>query len=54
MFAKKPPTDTNSPDYHSELEYLYAQRTKLDALIEMLEQYDRFQTTSAPREVRAG
>jgi hypothetical protein len=40
MFAKKPPVALPRT-YKSELEYLYARRMAIDALIESLEDYDR-------------
>ena len=43
LLAKKEP-DTSVPGrtYQKKLEFLYARRTAIDALIESLEQYDRF------------
>jgi hypothetical protein len=47
MFAKNPiPIAANDPDYSGALDYLYAQRSRLDTLIETLEQYARFKTNS--------
>ena len=49
MFAKK--EILNSSDvlartaYRKELEYLYARRMAIDALIESLEDYDRYRVT---------
>jgi len=43
MFAKKDTSPTSSDrTFRKELEYLYARRTTLDALIESLERYDLF------------
>ncbi len=45
MFAKKVRSGSSSrPAYRKELEYLYARRSTVDALIECLEQYDRCRT----------
>lgn len=47
MFAKNPiPIMPNDPDYSGALEFLYAQRSRLDTLIETLEQYAQFKTNS--------
>jgi hypothetical protein len=44
MFAYKPPVpepdDVNN--YRKQLEYLYARRTTIDALIKSLQTYDRY------------
>jgi hypothetical protein len=49
MFAQKPPvpvsTDSN---YRQQLEYLYARRTTIDALIESLRDYDHFRAERVP------
>jgi hypothetical protein len=44
MLLAKKETDTaaNGRVYRKQLEFLYARRTSIDALIESLEQYDRF------------
>jgi hypothetical protein len=49
MFAKKvPPAPTAGRTYYrKELEYLYARRSAVDALIESLQDYDRFRAASA-------
>ena len=50
MFAKKElPASTPVPEYRKELEYLYARRSAIDALIESLEDYDRFRETRLDR-----
>ena len=50
MFAKKElPASTPLPEYRKELEYLYARRSAIDALIESLEDYDRFRETRVDR-----
>ena len=50
MFAKKElPASTPLPEYRKELEYLYARRSAIDALIESLEDYDRFRETRGDR-----
>jgi len=41
MFAKKALGGRNT-EYRKELEYLYARRIAVDALIESLQEYDRF------------
>jgi hypothetical protein len=33
------------PDYERQLEYLYARRSAIDALIESLEEYERYRET---------
>jgi len=46
MFAKKElPASAPVAEYRKELEYLYARRSAIDALIESLEDYDRFRET---------
>jgi len=51
MFAKKElPTSAPLPEYLKELEYLYARRSAIDALIESLEDYDRFRETRLDRD----
>ncbi len=49
MFAKKAPVATAPlPQMkRKELEYLYARRSAIDALIQSLEEYDRFRTLRA-------
>lgn len=48
MFPKKAPATSSSPYSHSnggyrkELDYLYARKSAVDALIQTLEDYDRF------------
>jgi hypothetical protein len=43
MFAKKEPSSSSSNrGYRKELDYLYARKSAIDALIESLEDYDRF------------
>ena len=50
MFAKKElPASAPVPEYRKELEYLYARRSAIDALIESLEDYDRFRETRLDR-----
>ena len=45
MFGKKVLSATSPvPEYCDELEYLYARRLAVDALIESLEEYERCQT----------
>ena len=48
MFAKKEPR-SSSPNrgYRKELDYLYARKSAIDALIESLEDYDRFRAKPA-------
>lgn len=42
MFAKKAPVAISSGrGYKTELDYLYARRVAIDALIQSLEEYDR-------------
>jgi hypothetical protein len=38
--------------YRKQLEYLYARRTSVDALIESLQRYDRFQDRRQPHQKR--
>ncbi len=46
MFAKKETQASSSvPAYRKELEYLYARRLAIDALIESLQDYDRYRVT---------
>jgi hypothetical protein len=48
MFAKKvPPAPAAGRTYRKELEYLYARRSAVDALIQSLQDYDRFRAASA-------
>ena len=43
MFPKKAPSSSSSNrGNHKELEYLYARKSVIDALIQSLEDYDRF------------
>ncbi len=44
MFAKKSPVmaPVNDPYYRAQLEYLYARRSAIDALIESLIEYERY------------
>jgi hypothetical protein len=48
MFAKKmPPVQAAAGrSYRKELEYLYARRSAVDALIQSLQDYDRFRAPS--------
>jgi hypothetical protein len=48
MFAKKvPPVPSGmGRSYRKELEYLYARRSAVDALIQSLQDYDRFRAPS--------
>jgi hypothetical protein len=53
MFAHKPPVpNANDANYRQQLEYLYARRTTIDALIESLQEYDRFRAQRAPDQNR--
>jgi hypothetical protein len=53
MFAQKPPVPPNSDiNYGEQLKYLYARRTRLDALIESLQEYDRFRAQRAFEQYR--
>jgi hypothetical protein len=53
MLARKLPVpDTNDINYRKQLEYLYARRTTIDALIESLQEYDRFRAQRAPDQNR--
>jgi hypothetical protein len=45
MLAKKVLPASSIRTYRKELEYLYARRSSVDALIESLEQYDRCRGT---------
>ena len=45
MFVKKVLPASSTRAYRKELEYLYARRSAVDALIESLEQYDRCRGT---------
>ena len=45
MFGKKEPQSASIPAYRKELEYLYARRSVVDALIASLKDYDRFRET---------
>ena len=46
MFAKKQiPASSPVPAYRKELDYLYARRLAIDALIESLKEYDRYRVT---------
>jgi hypothetical protein len=48
MFAKKVPSaPPPGRTYRKELEYLYARRSAVDALIQSLQNYDRFRASSA-------
>jgi hypothetical protein len=48
MFAKKAVDSLSSGrTYRKELEYLYARRTAIDALIQSLADYDRFRARTA-------
>jgi len=52
MFAKKspspsPPSYYSKGGYRKELDYLYARRSAVDALIQKLEDYDRFRARPA-------
>jgi|KBSMisStandDraft_5_1062788.scaffolds.fasta_scaffold10300580_1 hypothetical protein len=42
LAKKEPDTAANGPSYQKQLEFLYARRSTIDALIQSLEQYDRF------------
>jgi hypothetical protein len=46
---KELPASAPVPEYRKELEYLYARRCAIDALIESLEDYDRFRETRQDR-----
>jgi hypothetical protein len=51
MFAQIPPVpDTSDINYRKQLEYLYKRRATIDALIESLQEYDRFRTQRAPEQ----
>jgi len=52
MFAPKPPVPSTDINYRKQLEYLYARRTTIDALIESLQEYDRFRAQRAPEQER--
>jgi hypothetical protein len=53
MFAQKPQVpDTSDINYKKQLEYLYAQRSMIDALIESLKEYDRFRAQRLPDQNR--
>ena len=53
MFAKKALTATSSSrNYRKELDYLYARRTAVDALIQSLEEYDRYRARTATQPVK--
>jgi hypothetical protein len=48
MLAKKALASiSSSREFRKELQYLYARRTAVDALIESLQEYDRFRPKSA-------
>lgn len=48
MLAKKLPHSAAGPSqYRKQLEYLYARISNIDAIIESLEEYDRFQVEDA-------
>jgi hypothetical protein len=42
MFAKKAPPTSPARAHRKELQYLYARRSAIDALIQTLQDYDRF------------
>lgn len=53
MFPHKPPVPEQSDiNYRKQLEYLYARRTSIDALIESLQDYDRFRAQRTPEQNR--
>jgi hypothetical protein len=53
MLAHKPPVPDHSDiNYRKQLEYLYERRTTIDALIESLQDYDRFRAQRAPEQNR--
>jgi len=39
-------------NYRKQLEHLYSRRNTIDALIESLQQYDRFRATRSPEQSR--
>jgi hypothetical protein len=44
--------DTNDTHYREQLEYLYARRSAIDALIESLQRYDRYRAQRSPDKSR--
>jgi hypothetical protein len=53
MFAQKPQVpDISDIKYRKQLEYLYARRSVIDALIESLQEYDRFRAQRLPEQNR--
>jgi hypothetical protein len=53
MIANNPPVPSESDiSYRKQLEYLYARRSTVDALIESLQEYDRFQAQRGPDQNR--
>jgi len=53
MFARKPSLPNKiGIDYRKQLEHLYSRRTTINALIESLQQYDRFRATRSPEQNR--
>lgn len=53
MIAENPPIpDMSDINYRKQLEYLYARRSTIDALIESLQEYDRFRAQRAPDQNR--
>ena len=55
MFAKKAPSSSTSSSRgnRKELDYLYARKSAIDALIQSLEDYDRFRAkTSTARKLK--
>jgi hypothetical protein len=49
MLARKPPEFAIDVTHRKQLEYLYARRSNVDALIESLRKYDRFLTPPPDR-----
>lgn len=53
MIAENPPIPNKSDIYYrQQLEYLYARRSTIDALIESLQEYDRFRAQRGPEQNR--
>jgi hypothetical protein len=52
MLARKPLEFAIDITHRKQLEYLYARRNNVDALIESLRKYDRFHTPSPVRKRR--
>ena len=48
MLAEKPSVPSTDPAHRKQLEYLYARRSSVDALIESLQKYNRFHAERGP------